>query len=94
MFRASVKWAKHQGEDRKEKHTIRDILGDMRYDIRYARMSAKEMSDITEESPDILTGDEQMTLIRGVVEPTKSRLEAVQSMGFNIKERIDKGNDK
>ena len=91
LFRASVKWAKQQREDRKEKHTIRDILGDMRYDIRYSRMSAKEIADITEESPDILTGDEQNLLLRRVVEPTKARLEAVQSMGFNSKGRIDKG---
>ena len=93
LFKASVMWAKCQGGNGKKKYAIRNILGDLRYDIRYLRMSAKEISDITEESPDILTLDEQMALIRCVLQPTQSRTEAVQSMGFNIKERIDKGKE-
>ena len=93
VFKACVKWAKHQqskcGDNTK---SLRDLLDMFLHEIRFARMSKEELESITKECPDILTKQEKNVLTRYTAEPCiRRRSNAVKQLGFNMKDRIDKG---
>ena len=81
IYRACVKWAKHQQESRTG--SIRDILGESLYQIQFGSMSAEELADVTEEFPAVLSADEEGVLWRYTTSRNQARLETVTAMGFN-----------
>ena len=51
----------------------------------FIRMSAKELSDITDEDPEVLSHEEQIILFKYITESTNTRLDALLSLGFDLK---------
>ena len=84
VYKYCVKWAKRKQEG-ETYNSIRDILGNILNHIQFTDMSASELSDITEEDPDVLSNDELIGLFKYIAKSTDNRLAALVSLGFYVR---------
>ena len=86
VYRNCKKWAKRRQESQTDAD-LRDILGSSLYHVQFTQMSAKELSDITDDDPDILSHEEQNILFKYITESTEKRLAALVSLGFDVRKQ-------
>ena len=92
IYLACLKWAKHKGSDpddpeSKSGSSLRDHLGSILHHIPFTWMSSKQLSRITDNDPDLLSADEQLLLLKFIVEPSDQRMAALLSLGFEVRKK-------
>ena len=84
VYKTCITWAKRM-QERQTDVGIRNILGRNLYYVQFSQMSAKELSDIIDEDPDILSPEEQIIFFQYIAESTDKRFAALVSLGFDVR---------
>ena len=82
VLEAVIKWAEKQLEINKRR-TLRDVLGNCVYHIRYTKMSVKQFATYVGES-DLLTDKEKCLLFYYFTEKDEKTRKRLTQRGFNI----------